>query len=92
MRISFNQGSDHRRSRWRSHPVIHFLVSRAYLGFRHFFSRSAQLFLEMTDGAFGALVFVLSNFVDWLVRLISPLAYVLLAFTQNSGWRPNKTK
>ncbi len=30
----------------------------------------------MTDGAFIALVFVLSNLVDWLVSLISPLAYL----------------
>jgi hypothetical protein len=41
----------------------------------------------MTGGAFVALVFVLSNLVDWLVSLISPLAYLPPAFTQNSGWR-----
>lgn len=40
----------------------------------------------MTDGAFVALVFVLANLVDWLVSLISPLAYLPPAFTQNSGW------
>ena len=43
----------------------------------------------MTDGAFVAFVFVLSNLVDWLVSLISPLAYLPPAFTQNSGWRHN---
>jgi hypothetical protein len=52
-----------------------------------FLPRSAQPFLVMTDGAFVALVFVLSHLVDWLVSLISPLAYLPPAFTQNSGWR-----
>ncbi len=64
------------------------MVSRAYQVSQHFFPRSAQPFLVMTDGAFVALVFVLSNLVDWLVSLISPLAYLPPAFTQNSGWRP----
>jgi hypothetical protein len=67
------------------------LDSRAYQVSQHFFPRSAQLFLVMTDGAFVALVFVLSNLVDWLVSLLSPLAYLPPAFTQNSGWRQSKT-
>src|SRR6266567_8445674 len=85
--MSINEGSDHRLSCWPSRPEIHFLVSRAYQVSQHFFPRSAQPFLVMTDGAFVALVFVLSNLVDWLVSLISPLAYLPPAFTQNSGWR-----
>jgi hypothetical protein len=64
------------------------MASRAYQVSQHFFPRSAQPFLVMTDGAFVALVFVVSNLVDWLVSLISPLAYLPPTFTQNSGWRP----
>src|SRR6266700_3815920 len=85
--MSINEGSDHRGSCWPSRPEIHFLVSRAYQVSQHFCPRSAQPFLVMTDGAFVALVFVLSNLVDWLVSLISLLAYLPPAFTQNSGWR-----
>jgi hypothetical protein len=38
----------------------------------------------MTGGAFVALVFVLSDLVDWPVSFISQLAYLPLALTQNS--------
>src|SRR5260370_40889085 len=48
-----------------------------------FLPRSAQPFLVMTDGAFVALVFVLSNLVDWLVSLISPLAYLPVLATSD---------
>jgi hypothetical protein len=65
------------------------LVSHAYQVSQHFFPKSTQPFLVMTDGAFVALVFVVSNLVDWLVSLTSPLAYLPPLFTQNSGWQPS---
>jgi hypothetical protein len=42
----------------------------------------------MTDGAFEAHGFILSDLVDWLVGPAFLLAYLPPACTQNSGWCP----